>query len=380
MDAEGRHRVGRLGGRQLRKWGVPDQINRSKIRARRPLIGITAGDPAGIGPEIIARFLADFRPSRSKALVIGSPDVMRPWADRFGWNCPIIDTPEEMSCVEESVSFDGYILDTGCRGHAPPGKNSRAGGEHAGRAIDLACELAGRGLIQAIVTAPISKEALNMADYPYPGHTEMLADRFDSPDCQMMMVYRKFRVVPLSRHIPVSSIPDFITGDRIFACLRVVDRALKMLFNVEHPCIAVAALNPHSGEGGVLGKEEIEVIEPALRKAKGEGIRAEGPFAADSLFQFTPNGRYDAFVTMYHDQGLVPYKMVAKKRGVNVTVGLPIVRTSVDHGVAFDIAQEGKASATSMEAAYRLAERLVRARKNSETISGKGTPWKNETL
>ena len=325
----------------------------------KPVLGVTAGDPAGIGPEIIAHFFSEFEPKRSIALIIGSPNVIKIWADRYGLNCPIIDSPEELAGINSKVPFSTYILNNGCRDKVPQGIHCREGGQHAGSSIELACQLARTGVIQAVVTAPISKESLNLAGYPYSGHTEMLADRFNSPDCQMMMVYNKFRVVPATRHVPLLNVSEQITPNRLHSCLAVVHRSLKERFGINFPRIALSALNPHSGEGGVLGDEEIEIIVPAIERARQDGIQVEGPFAADSLFQSYRDGRYDAFVTMYHDQGLIPFKMVAQKRGINVTVGLPVIRTSVDHGVAFDIAGRGVASTASLTAAYRLAEKIA---------------------
>jgi 4-hydroxythreonine-4-phosphate dehydrogenase len=326
---------------------------------RPPVIALTAGDPAGIGPEIVAHLFSKFRPPRSKTLILCAPEVIRPWVDRFGWSCPIVGSLAELNQVEESVSFDAYIFDTGCKGKVSIGKNSRRGGEHAGRAIEMACRLAKSGAVQAIVTAPVSKEALNMAGYSYNGHTEMLADYFTSPDCQMMMAYQKLRVVPLTRHLPIADVAGRVSEERIVTCLSVVNRALKKQFGIPSPRIAVCSLNPHAGEGGILGYEEKQVIRPAIQRTKRKKIRAYGPFAADSLFQGAPDGPFDAYISMYHDQGLIPFKMLARKRGVNVTIGLPVVRTSVDHGVAYDIAGKGEADPTSLQAAYLLAEELV---------------------
>jgi 4-hydroxythreonine-4-phosphate dehydrogenase len=330
-----------------------------------PVIALTAGDPAGIGPEIIAHLFSTYRPAHSRTLILCSPKVIRPWVDQFGWSCPIVSSLKELHQLEETISFDICIFDTGCKGVVPPGKCSRTGGMHAGKAVDLAIRLATKGVVQAIVTAPLSKEALNRAGYHYNGHTEMLAHNFASPDCQMMMVYQGLRVVPLTRHLPIAEVAGQISEERILACLSVVNRSLEEQFGVESPRIAVCALNPHSGEGGMLGHEEQQVIQPALRKATKRKIRAYGPFAADSLFQSAPDGPFDAYISMYHDQGLIPFKLLARKRGVNVTVGLPVVRTSVDHGVAYDIAGKGRADPASLQAAYILAEELVKNRPKS---------------
>ena len=175
----------------------------------------------------------------------------------------------------------------------------------------------------------------------------------------MMMVYRQLRVVPLTRHIPIRKVSRALTADRIVTGLSVVDAALRTQFGIRAPKLAVAGLNPHAGEGGVLGHEDDEVISPAIRRSRRRGVNATGPIPADAMFQMAQDGTFDAFVSMYHDQGLIPFKLVAKRRGVNVTVGLPIVRTSVDHGVAYDLAGTRSASFSSLKAAYQLAERLV---------------------
>jgi 4-hydroxythreonine-4-phosphate dehydrogenase len=179
----------------------------------------------------------------------------------------------------------------------------------------------------------------------------------------MVMVHRNFRVVPLTRHLPLKDVSKAVSPDALVTALRVVTESLQRDFGISRPRIAVSGLNPHAGDGGILGREEIEVIGPALRRARRLGLCAEGPVPADALFQKARDGTFDAFVAMYHDQGLIPFKMVSRRRGVNVTVGLPVVRTSVDHGVAYDIAGKGKASTESLREAYRLAEALVRRRR-----------------
>jgi 4-hydroxythreonine-4-phosphate dehydrogenase len=317
------------------------------------------GEPAGIGPEIVGKLFAGYRPSRSTALVIGSLPVFERYLAGIKSRVTIVGDAADLSrpgCIPR-LRF-GFV-DTGCRDRYPHGRDSRGGGRHAGSALDLACRLAKEGLVEGIVTAPLSKKSLGLAGYPFTGHTELLARYFDAPDCQMMMVHRSLRVVPLTRHIPIRRIGASLTTERVLVGLRVVHRALRDQFGIRRPRIAVAGLNPHAGEGGVLGREEIEVIGPAIRRARRAGIEAVGPIPGDALFENAQNGTFDAFVTMYHDQGLIPFKMLARRRGVNVTVGLPIVRTSVDHGVAYDIAGKGIAGFDSLKQAYQLAQRLV---------------------
>ncbi|MEE9271247.1 MAG: 4-hydroxythreonine-4-phosphate dehydrogenase PdxA [Candidatus Krumholzibacteria bacterium] len=331
-------------------------------KRRTPVIAVTSGDPGGVGPEIVVRMFARHRPGRSIALLIGARKVLDPLCGGRSGHIHVLDG-KDMGSVQQALgSASVFVLDTGCRARYAVGRDSVGGGRHAGRALDIACGLARDGLVDALVTAPISKRSLTLAGYPFTGHTEMFARYFDAPDCQMVMVYRKFRVVPLTRHIPVGEISSALTAEGIVKALAVVRRALREEFAIPNPHIAVAALNPHAGEGGVVGREEIEIIQPALRRARQMGIRVTGPVAGDSLFQHAGNGTFDAFVSMYHDQGLIPFKMVARRRGVNVTVGLPVVRTSVDHGVAYDIAGKGVASITSLRQAYRLAEQLAQRR------------------
>lgn len=330
---------------------------RRHVKKPKPVLAVTLGDPAGIGPEIVAKLFASFQPTRSTALVIGAFPVVAPFLRKLGVRNPGLEDrwPPSASTRGPAVRF----LDTGCRARFPKGRDSRGGGRHAGTALELACRLAREGSVQGIVTAPISKRSLHLAGYRFAGHTEFLARYFDAPSCQMLMVHRKLRVVPLTRHIPVRRISSTLTRDGIQRGLEVVDRGLKELFGIRRPRIAVCGLNPHAGEGGLLGSEDVTVIAPAVRHARRRGIDVTGPIPGDSLFQQALDGTFDALVTMYHDQGLIPFKMVARRRGVNVTIGLPIVRTSVDHGVAYDLVGKDAAGFDSLRQAYWLAERLV---------------------
>jgi len=326
---------------------------------RRPVIAITGGDPAGVGPEIVEELFSDYRPARSLAVLIGARPVFERFLTRTG-----VSTVDGLSA--SALPGRGVVfLDTGCRRRFRTGRDSAGGGKHAGRILETACRLASTGEIDGIVTAPISKHALNLAGYKFAGHTEMLARRLGAPDCQMMMVYRDLRVVPMTRHLPLRMVSKAVTPQRITTTVEVVANALRTDFGIDAPRLALAGLNPHAGEDGLLGSEETDIISPAIKRLRRKGHRIEGPVPADSLFQLAQSGTFDAFIAMYHDQGLVPFKMLAKRRGVNVTVGLPVIRTSVDHGVAYDIAGTGRASPTSLRAAYRLAEKLVLARRRA---------------
>ena len=334
--------------------------------SNKPIIAVTIGDPAGIGPEIVGRFFSHFSPERSVALLIGSEDALAPWVST---DLPVLDAEVEGNTVrltEPDSPAPVWIVDTGCSDSCPRGTDSEGGGRHAGLALDVAFKLCHGGLTEAVVTAPISKRSLNLAGWEYAGHTEWLADAFESPECQMMMAVGDFRVVPITRHIPINDVSKALTGDKILTAVRVTHEALVGDFGIDEPRLAVAGLNPHAGEGGVLGSEETDVIEPALERARAAGFAVDGPFPADALFQKAESGTFDAFITMYHDQGLIPFKMLAQRRGVNVTLGLPVVRTSVDHGTAYDIAGEGVAGTESLEQAYLLAEELVSRRRASK--------------
>ncbi len=213
-----------------------------------------------------------------------------------------------------------------------------------------------------MATAPISKHSLIDAGYDYPGHTELLAELGGTPECRMMLIGDKLRVVPVTGHIAISEVPQKLTRDGILTTLELTQRNLKHAFAIKKPRIAVAALNPHAGEKGIFGDEEIKIIGPAVQAAKRKKIEVYGPLPADSLFHHAARGKYDAVVCMYHDQGLIPVKVLAFDRAVNVTLGLPIIRTSPDHGTAFDIAGRGVADAESLVVATLLAARLAAAR------------------
>jgi 4-hydroxythreonine-4-phosphate dehydrogenase len=241
-----------------------------------------------------------------------------------------------------------------------PGIASKAGGHGAFSYIRVAAKLALSKVADAIATAPISKSSLIAAGYNYPGHTELLAELSQTLECRMMLIGAKLRVVPVTGHIPFTQVARSLTRANIQTTLELTQRGLKNFFGIGQPRIAVAALNPHGGEEGIFGDEEIKVIGPAVRQAQRKGIVASGPFPADSLFHHAARGDYDAVVCMYHDQGLIPLKLHHFYGGVALTLGPPFIRTSVDHGTAYDIAGSGKADETSMKEAILLAARLAR--------------------
>jgi 4-hydroxythreonine-4-phosphate dehydrogenase len=219
------------------------------------------------------------------------------------------------------------------------------------------------------VTGPISKEALAMAGYRFRGHTEMLASLFDAPECQMMMVSGALRIVILTRDMPLREVPEAVTAARLASGVRVTAASLGELWGIKNPRIAVSSLNPHRGDGGALGNEERDTIIPALEALRDEGIRVEGPFSADTLFYNWLHKGYDAYIALYHDQGMIPFKLSGFETGVNMTVGLPIVRTSVCHGTAYDIAGSGAGRTGSLESAFSLAVECCLARRRRRASS-----------
>jgi 4-hydroxythreonine-4-phosphate dehydrogenase len=289
----------------------------------RPRIGITVGDPSGIGPEIAAKAAAEPAVAAACEPVLYGPA-----------------TPEALEPF-------------------PAGIVSPDSARAAHAAIVAAVDDAKAGRIHAIATAPIHKEAFHAAGLPWPGHTELLAELTGSRRVAMMFHSEPLRVVLATVHMPLARVPEAITPERLADIIDLTAEALPR-FGRSEPRLALAGLNPHAGEGGLLGLEEIEVLVPAVTAARARGIRIDGPLPGDTVFVRASRGEFDAVIACYHDQGLIPVKLLAFGRAVNVTLGLPIVRTSVDHGTAFDIARRGVADASSMVHAVLLAARLAR--------------------
>jgi len=337
-----------------------------------PRIGITLGDPAGIGPEVAAKALADETVQRcSRFVVFGYPLVK--WIE-LGGRVPSFVNHEHPASPRPGRAtpgrspldaWDGHIegvelidVGAGLAGLAV-GAPSKVGGDASIQCILAAVEAARRGWIDAIVTAPISKEAVRLAGHPWPGHTELLAEKFGAAEVAMMFAGGPFRVVLVTIHVSLAEAIRAITADRIVGICRLASAALRRWFGIEVPRLGVCGLNPHAGEAGQFGHEEREIIEPAIRTAQEEGLGAFGPLPPDTAFLQAARGKFDVIVAMYHDQGLIPVKTVAFDESVNVTLGLPIVRTSVDHGTAYDIAGRGQANPGSMKAAIRMAADMV---------------------
>jgi 4-phospho-D-threonate 3-dehydrogenase / 4-phospho-D-erythronate 3-dehydrogenase len=330
-------------------------------------LAITMGDPAGIGPEIIVKALDDpatraFGP----IVVIGSASVLEQAKAVCATQLPIkrIQTPEE--AVEEQVN----VLHTGSV-EAPVawGQLRAAYGAAAYEYVAYAIELAMQGKISGVVTAPLNKEAMHLGGYKYPGHTEIFTQLTGTKHSCMMLVHGNMRVAHVTTHVPLRKVPDLATEERVFQVIQLTNDAVKK-FGIISPHIAVAGINPHCGEGGMFGTEDDEQVRPAVERAQAAGINADGPIPGDTIFVKTRAGSYDAAIAMYHDQGHVAVKLLGfavdsntskwtAVSGVNVTLGLPIIRTSVDHGTAFDIAGRGIASSDSLVDAMEVAFSLM---------------------
>jgi 4-hydroxythreonine-4-phosphate dehydrogenase len=318
---------------------------------------ITMGDPGGVGPEIIAKAFGT--PGIRKScmpIVIGDTLIMAK-ALRLLRNprkLREITSPDE---AENSGRLMHLINVNTMIPRLPQKKPTPEGGEACVRYIRKAVELAMHKQVDGIVTAPISKEALKMAGFAWPGHTEMLAEISRTKQYAMMLVGGPLRVILVTIHTALKNVPELITRQRILRVIRLAKKACDML-KIRTPKIAVAGLNPHAGEAGIFGEEEITQIVPAIRQANREGIPVSGPYPPDTIFHKAYQGEIDIVVCMYHDQGLIPLKMIAFDKGVNVTIGLPFIRTSPDHGTAYDIAWKGTANPSSMIEAIKLAGRL----------------------
>jgi 4-hydroxythreonine-4-phosphate dehydrogenase len=333
-----------------------------------PLIAVTMGDPAGIGPEIVARTFAEggFR-NEKPALVVGDPGILERAAKllELALRVNAISVPEEAAFEPGTVD----VLAVGeVQKDLPFGELDARAGDAAFRYVQRATELASAGRVGAIATAPLNKEAMHLAGHEYPGHTEILAELTGTEDYAMMLVTDELKVIHVSTHVSLREAIERVKPERELAAMRLAHDALRKL-GVENPKVAVAGLNPHAGENGLFGAEDAEFIAPAVEVAREEGIEATGPWPPDTVLMRARRGEFDVVVVQYHDQGHIPVKLMGFDTGVNVTVGLPFFRTSVDHGTAFDIAGTGKADHASMRAAIDLARKLAAAEERAEERS-----------
>ncbi|MBA4767327.1 MAG: 4-hydroxythreonine-4-phosphate dehydrogenase PdxA [Porphyrobacter sp.] len=325
---------------------------------------MSLGDPAGIGPEVILGAWARLRAARRAppAFVVGGPELLRACAERLGIDCPIVPIAEPAEALFAHAA--GLPVLAGLDGMSSPGHPDAVGARLALASLQWGTKFALSGVAAGLVTAPVSKRALAAIGWDYPGQTEFLADACGKPyrDAVMMLAGPSLRTVPLTVHVALAEVPALLSAELIAHKARIVAEGLRRDFGIAHPRLAIAALNPHAGEGGQFGDEEARIIAPAIAALQAEGINATGPVPGDALF--TPRARagYDAALCMYHDQALIPLKALEFDEGVNVTLGLPIIRTSPDHGTAYDIAGQGIADPGAMAAALVMAAEMVAAR------------------
>ena len=321
-------------------------------------VAVTMGDPAGIGPEVIARtFTEKGFQNENRAFVIGDARIMRRAVELMGLSLGVNKIERLEEALFEPGSVD--VLQVGdLPGDLPFGElDARAGAaafEYVRRATGLALE----GSVGTVATAPLNKEAMHMGGYEYPGHTEILAELTGTKDFAMMLRTEALRVIHVSTHVSLREAIDRVSKERVLTVIHLAREALAKV-GVDEPKIAVAGLNPHAGENGLFGDEDAECIAPAIVEAREEGIDASGPHPPDTVFAKARTGEFDIVVVQYHDQGHIPIKLMGFEGGVNVTVGLPFFRTSVDHGTAFDIAGTGRADHSSMRTAIELARDLA---------------------
>ncbi len=338
-----------------------DAANKEQSPRSCPRVVISMGDPNGIGPEVVVKSLADARLRKYvDPVVTGSVAVIEQHVARLGLKELSVSAYPDQSgriCVLDVVPNEQPSVEFG--------KITATAGRLAMMSVEKAVRLCIDGEADAMVTAPLSKEAINLAGFNLPGHTEFIANLTGTSSFTMMMVSDSIRVGLVTGHVPIWDVPKLVTKEAILDKIRVIGSSLVTDFGVPRPKIAVLGLNPHAGEGGVLGREENETIKPAVGAACEEGFSVLGPYPADGFFASRSYLSVDAVLAMYHDQGLIPFKTLTFNTGVNFTAGLPIVRTSPDHGTAFDIAGQGKASPDSFRTALYVALDVARRRVDS---------------
>ncbi len=338
------------------------------MSAEKVKVAITQGDINGIGYEIIFKTLTDPKVLELYTPVIyGSSKVAA--YHRKALNIPNFSLNSIRSGEEAHPKRVNIVncLDDNVR--VELGKATEIGGQSAFESLKRAVDDLKNGLVDVLVTAPINKRATYSESFNFPGHTEFLAEHFGAESHIMLMVSSKMRVGVVTGHIPLKEVTNALTIDLVLEKLRVLDKTLRIDFTIRKPRIGVLGVNPHAGDGGLLGDEEINVISPAIEMARKEDIMALGPYPADGLFGSGDIGKFDAILAMYHDQGLAPFKSIAFSEGVNLTGGLPVVRTSPDHGTAFEIAGENKADESSFREAIYLAVDTFKRRRSHEEIS-----------
>jgi 4-phospho-D-threonate 3-dehydrogenase / 4-phospho-D-erythronate 3-dehydrogenase len=330
-----------------------------------PKIGITMGDPTGIGPEIIVKALSMKEPFQAcRPIVFGDREVLSRAIrmQNLATSLEVIDKiPGEGYVPQKIFLLPLSRLEVTSLRFGQP---DRACGEAMVKYIEEAVKWVRSGKLDAITTCPINKQAINAAGYSFPGHTELLAHLVGASPVAMMFLGSRWKIILVTTHLPLKDVSRWITANRLLSTLRLTDEGMKKYFGLLHPKIAVLGLNPHCGEEGLLGEEEKKEILPAIAAAKSLGMDVEGPFPADSFFDLSGRYTFDAVISMYHDQGLIPIKMLDFKEAVNFTLGLPFIRTSVDHGTAYDIAGKGLADPINLVKAILTAANLSKSNIN----------------
>jgi 4-hydroxythreonine-4-phosphate dehydrogenase len=327
--------------------------------ADRPL-ALTLGDPAGIGPDItLLAWMARERELIPPFVLVGDGALLAARARALGLDIPVSEIFDPRAAIAAFTS-SLPVLPVKVEGLVVPGQPNQTAMPAVRQSIEHAVELVRQGEACAVVTNPVSKATLYGAGFPFPGQTEFLAFLASAGATKpshpvMMLAGPMLKVVPATIHVPVKDVPSLLTKDLILSTIEITASDLRRYFGIAHPRLAVTGLNPHAGEGGSLGREEVEIIAPAIEAARAKGLEVTGPYPADTLFHAAARPKYDVAICMYHDQALVPLKTLAFEEGVNVTLGLPFIRTSPDHGTAFDIAGTGKANPKSLIEALRLA-------------------------
>lgn len=318
-------------------------------------LALTMGCPAGIGPEILCKLFAASPATPPAGVVVGDIAVLRQAAALWAPDTTVVPWQPGTPLVSGTMP----VCQAGTPLTAPVawGRPELDGSRRMAQAIEEAVRLVQQGLCSAIVTCPISKQGLKAAGYDFPGHTEMLAALTKAPRVRMMMAGPRLKVVLVTIHVALRRVPELLSSPEIKDCIRMTRTALERDFGLAAPRIAVAGLNPHAGEGGLFGDEEARIIEPAIRTCGCPEV--SGPWPPDTIFHQAASGHYDAVIAQYHDQGLIPFKLLHFADGVNVTLGLPLVRTSVDHGTAYAIAGTGQADPSSLAAAVTMAREIV---------------------
>jgi 4-hydroxythreonine-4-phosphate dehydrogenase len=338
------------------------------MSGRHAPIALTLGDPAGIGPELalMAWLRRDDGPGLPPFFLIGDPEFVERRASAMNLQVPIADVGPDLAVEVFSRALPVMPLPSGMRVDAVAGRPDSANAGAILESITTAVDLVRAGIAPALVTNPIAKYVLTQVGFAYPGHTEFLAACAvapgETPPLPVMMLWSEtLAVVPVTIHVALRRVPELLTQDLVIRTARIVAHDLRHRFGLPHPRLVLSGLNPHAGENGTMGTEDRDVLEPAVMQLQNEGIDIRGPLPADTLFHERARATYDVALTPTHDQALIPIKTIAFDDGVNVTLGLPFIRTSPDHGTAFDIAGKGIARPDSLIAALRLAARLVKA-------------------